>query len=121
MALIYCYGDSKLADSFAKESAETLVAAYPNHSWWVECKGGVLVIKNFAISGTVGMLRHMSKLDVSATIRKRDILRAAGELLERAALRRGAYDGEITQDLDADPRTRREWAKRKPLPMKVIH
>lgn len=121
MALIYCFGDNPLADSLAKEAAETLVAAYPNHSWWVECKGGVLVIKNFAVSGSVGMLRHMSKLDASSTARKRDFLNAAGELLERAGLRRGGYEGEAAQDLDADPRTRKQWAKRKPLQMKVIH
>lgn len=102
MAIIYCFGDNKLADGHAKEAAEILSTAYPNHSWWVECKGGVLVIKHFGISGTIGMLRHMAQLVGDANARKREIVRAAGELLERAGLPRRDYRGERVTHFEGD-------------------
>lgn len=120
MALIYCFGDNELADSAAKEAAEVLVAAYPNHSWWVECKSGVLVIKHFGISGTIGMVRHMSSLVGSAKSRQREIVRAAGELLERAGLPRRDYRGETVKRLELDdPRMAKHF--KQPMHMKVIH
>ena len=102
MAIIYCYGDSPLADAHAKEAAEILSSAYPNHSWWVECKSGVYVIKHFGISGTIGMVRHISKMAHDATARKRDLVLAAGELLERAGLARRDYRGEAVTSFEGD-------------------
>lgn len=102
MAIIYCYGEDKLADGHAKEAAEILCTAYPNHSWWVECKGGVLVIKHFGISGIIGMLRHLSQLVGDANARKREIVRAAGELLERAGLPRRDYRGEAVTNFEGE-------------------
>lgn len=119
MALIYCNGDKPLEDALAKETAEVLVAAYPNHSWWVECKGGALIIKHFGISGTLGMVRHTSSLDHSAGGRAREVRRAAGELLERAGLPRRDYRGEEVRGLEVDMRYRRHWHK--PMRMKVVH
>lgn len=120
MALIYCDGDNKLAEGYAKQAAEALVEVYPNHSWWVECKGGALIIKHFGISGLVGMVRHVSALDVSAKTFKKEIVMAAGELLERASLCRGAYTGEAVEHFDGEEYTK-HWAKRPGAHMKVIH
>ena len=118
MALVYCYGDSPLADAHAKEAAEVLCTAYPNHSWWVECKGGALIIKHFGISDKIGMVRKLTALAGDANARKRDFVRAAGELLERAGLARRDYRGEKVRDLDVDAPLKKRWA---PLPgMKVI-
>lgn len=119
MAIIYCYGDNPLADSHAKDAAETLCLAYPNHSWWVECKQGILLIKHFGISGTIGMVRHTSKLAGDAAARKRDIVLAAGELLERAGLPRRDYRGEEVRDLEVDSDLKRHWHK--PFKIEVIH
>lgn len=102
MAIVYTFGDNPLADAHAKEAAEILSTAYPNHSWWVECKGGVVVIKHFGISGTIGMLRKLSQLANDAEARKREIVRAAGELLERAGLPRRDYRGEQVTSFEAD-------------------
>jgi hypothetical protein len=123
MALIHCIGDNPLADACAKESAELLVSAYPNHSWWIECKGGVLIIKHLEASGRrglIGMLRKMDQLSHDATRRKREILMAAGELLERANLARGARtdDPVTTFELD-DVKMQKYWAA--PLPVKAVH
>ena len=102
MAIIYCWGENKLADGHAKEAAEILCEAYPNHSWWVECKGGAIIIKHFGISGIIGMVRHLSQLVGDARSRKREFVRAAGELLERAGLPRRDYRGEQVTHFEGD-------------------
>lgn len=105
MALINCIGDNPLADACAKEAAEVLCTAYPNHSWWVECKGGVLVIKHLEASGArglIGMLRKMDALSHDAGRRKKEILLAAGELLERAGLARGARTDDPVTGFELD-------------------
>ena len=118
MALIYCFGDSPLADAHAKEAAEILCEAYPNHSWWVECRQGALVIKHFGISDKIGMVRRLASLANDATARKRDFVLAAGELLERAGLARRDYRGEEVRDFDVDRKTKKHWHPRPG--MKVI-
>lgn len=120
MALIYCDGDNEMARAYAKQAAESLVWAYPNHSWWVECKQGALIIKHFAISGMIGMVRHTSSLDISAKTFRDEINRAAGELLERAGLPRGPYQGQPVTSFEGDEYSK-HWAKRPGMRMKVIH
>ncbi len=121
MALIYCDGDNDLARGYAKGAAEALVMIYPNHSWWVECKQGVLVIKHFGISGTIGMVCHCSTLNCSAAAFKSEITRAAGELLERADLPRGPYVGQPVLSFDGDDEIEEHFADHPPLLMRVIH
>lgn len=113
MALIHCFGDNLLADAQAKEAAEILVTAYPNHGWWVEVRQGVLIIKHLEASGRrgiVGMLRKLSQLVGDAGARKRELIRAGGELLERAALARGprGEDPVLSFELD-DGKMKRHW------------
>lgn len=124
MALIYCDGDSELAKGVAKNAAEAIVSAYPNHSWTVECRGGCLIVKHADASGLrqkIGMVRHMASLDHDAGVMKKEVVRAAGELLERAGLARGANDGSLVKRLDGlDKNMRKHWNA--PLvPSKVIH
>lgn len=105
MALISVFGDNPLADERAKETAEFLTFAYPNHSWWVEVRQGVLVIKHLEASGArglIGMLRHTSQLGADAKARKQEVIRAAGELLERAGLLRGARGDDPVTHLELD-------------------
>jgi len=120
MALIHAIGDNPLADNFAKEAAEVLTFAYPNHSWWIECKGGVLVIKHLEASGArglIGMLRKVEALAHDAGARKREYIRAAGELLERANLARGprGEDPVLTFELD-DRKLEKYWKAPRHLP-----
>ena len=112
MALVYCYGDNPLADGHAKEAPEILCSAYPNHSWWVECKSGLLIIKHFGISDKIGMVRKLTALAADANLRKRDLVRAAGELLERAGLARRDYRGENVRDFDVDRPMKKHWTRR---------
>ena len=123
MALIYCYGKTPHDDNVAKECAESLVLAYPNHSWWVECRDGLIIIKHFAISGargTIGMVRRLTDLGGDAKRRKQECLRGAGELLERAGLPRGANTGEPVFRVELDKSLAKHW---RPAinPVKVIH
>ena len=123
MALIYCFGEGEMADARAKEAAEVLVEAYPNHSWWVECKGGVLVIKHLEASGlrgTIGMVRHLSAMEHDAKARKHDIMMKAGEMLERAGLRRGARgEDPVTHFEMDDSKMSRHWHT--PLILPQVH
>lgn len=113
MALIYCDGDNEVGQARAREAAEFLVEAYPNHSWWVECKGGALIIKHFEVSGArgnIGMVRHLAFMEHDAKGRKKDIIRAAGEMLERAGLRRGARtEDPVTHFEMDDKRMEKHW------------
>lgn len=122
MALIHCIGDNPMADAFAKEVAEILVPAYPNHSWWVECKSGVLIIKHLEASGRrglIGMIRHMDKIPRGKGLRK-ELLRAGGELLERARLARGARTDDPVTGFDLDDEAMRKYWH-VPLHGQVIH
>ena len=122
MALVYCQGDSPLADGLAKEAAEYLVSSYPNHSWWVEARQGILVIKHFEASGlygVVGMVRHLASLGHDARVRKHEIVVAAGELLERAGLARGPRGEDPVRSIELEEGMDKHWFK--PVHMKVIH
>ena len=84
----------------AKEIAEILTFAYQNHSWYVRIDGGLLIIKNLAISTSAGMVRHITTLSNDAAKRKKDVIMAAGEFLEAAHMRRGAYEEEAAKELE---------------------
>ena len=120
VAIIYCFGENPNADSTAKSAAEALTRAYPNHSWWVECKGGILLIKHFGISSKLGMLKHLSKMAGSARAFQREVVLAAGELLERAGLARRDYRGESVQHLEVDDPKLRKHFHKQPA-QRVIH
>ena len=122
MALIACIGDNPLDDAFAKRVAEILVPAYPNHSWRVECRQGVLIIKHLEASGArglIGMLRKLSNLPRGSTALRKEILRAGGELLERAGLARGARTEDPVKNLELDASMRKYWHA--PMHQKLIH
>ena len=123
MALIYVDGETLLEEEIAKEAAETLNTEYPNHSWWVECRGGCLIVKHFMLSGyrgVIGMVRHVSALDHSYKVRKRAIIKAGGVLLERANLARSAYTGEVPGSMELEGKQMRKYWH-SALPIGVIH
>ena len=83
-----------------KEIGEYICTAYPGHLWHVRIDGGMLIIKNLAISDTWSMCRKYSDIAHDAGIRKREVIMAAGEFLECANMRRGAFNGEYAKELD---------------------
>lgn len=76
-------------DPMALEMLHTLTQAYPGHSWFVKITGGIVHVKNLDMSDKWGMALHYSQMKNDAAERKRELLRAGGEFLERANVRRG--------------------------------
>ena len=83
-----------------KEIAQDLVTAYPGYPWFVRIDGGMLIIKNLKISDKWAMTRKYSDIAQDAGQRKRDVVRAAGEFLEAANLRRGEAHGDYASPLE---------------------
>ncbi|RLD78860.1 MAG: hypothetical protein DRJ15_10665 [Bacteroidetes bacterium] len=69
----------------AKNIGEHLLKHYPGHLWAVQVYQGLVIIKNLALSGNWGFVLHQDKMDNDG----KDIVRSAGELLERYNLSRG--------------------------------
>jgi hypothetical protein len=83
-----------------KEIAEYLAQAYPGYPWHVRIDGGMLIIKNLRISTTWSMARKFSSIAHDAKARKQEVVRAAGEFLEAANLRRDHATGENAKVLE---------------------
>jgi hypothetical protein len=81
-------------EGMAKEAIQTLVAHYPGHDWHVTIKGGIMHVKALNIHHQWGMCAHYRQIKHDANERKREIVMKAGEFLERANLKRGAYEGQ---------------------------
>lgn len=92
-----------LAMSKAKEVGDTLAQHYPNHLWAVSWQGGVLVVKNLAISSHYGFVMKYADSFSATNLAKQAVI-AGGELLERAGMKRGAWDGRFAETLEgSDP------------------
>lgn len=76
----------------AKNAAELLNKHYPNHIWAVHVNstktGGIMVIKNLLVSATHGYVLHLTNVNNDPTLKS--VIKAGGEILERAGLVRGA-------------------------------
>lgn len=100
MPIIQTESQDPLNLPLMKEIGETLARAYPGYSWFIRIDDGLLMISTVDINGTLGkqtslrMVRQYSQIAHDAEYRKRVVLMAAGELLERAHLRRGQSSGE---------------------------
>lgn len=83
-----------------KRIMETLCKHYPGHLWevCVNSEGGVVIIKNFRISFAYGMVLHLRNIYLDPSLKR--VIRAAGELLERANLKRGQATGEFAERVE---------------------
>jgi hypothetical protein len=100
----------------ARNALEALHKHYPMHSWFVRIDGGVIVIYNYAIDGRHGMVRHLSQIQGDDTTFVKSVVRAAGELLERARLRRAARQaGVVVREVDGIDRRKRRPVELLPL------
>lgn len=80
--------DEALAESMLAD----LCKAYPGHAWFVLIRGGMVHIKNLHWSDKWGMAIRYSQIKADAAERRKSVVRAAGEFLERANVKRGAKD-----------------------------
>lgn len=76
-------------DTMAMQMVKDLCAAYPGRSWFVTIKGGIIQIKDMDMSVQWGMVLHYSQIKDDAAARKKQVLMAAGEFLERASKKLG--------------------------------
>jgi hypothetical protein len=76
--------------NMAKDIADTLFVQYPGYMWGVNVTSGVAVIKCLNVSSNHGFVLHYSQIKDDAGFRKKEVLRAGGEILERAGMRRGS-------------------------------
>ncbi len=104
--MAYCATESADAANLplCREIGEYICAAYPGYSWHIRIDGGLLIIKNMSISSVNAMVRRYSDIAHDAKRRKQDVVRAAGEFLEAAHLRRGASEGVIAHQLEGVPK-----------------
>ena len=104
--MAYCATESADPSNLplCKEIGEYVCQAYPGYSWHIRIDGGLLIIKNMSISEVNAMVRRYSDIAHDAKRRRIEVVRAAGELLERAHLRRGMSEGRIATQLEGVPR-----------------
>ena len=77
--------------NMAKDIGDTLHAHYPGWIWAVSVRSGVAIIKCLNLSSKWGFILHYNDIKGDAKVRKQETIRAGGELLERANVRRGIY------------------------------
>lgn len=84
-------------EGMARGTLHTLCTHYPGHAWFVVIKGGVMHVKNLHFNDKWGMCLHYTNIKGDAAARERDVVRAAGEFLERANRARGERkdDGKV--------------------------
>lgn len=75
--------------TMAKDIADTLFVQYPGYMWGVNVRSGVAVIKCLNVSSLYGFILKYKDICHDAAFRKKEIIRAGGEILERARLNRG--------------------------------
>ncbi len=84
------YAEKDIDDTMCKQFLVALHRNYPGYSWFIEAKGGVFMIRNFDISRNWCMVLHKTNIEFDVSVAIRKMVRAAGEFLERAHLKRGA-------------------------------
>jgi len=93
--------------TLSKTIGDLLQRTYPMYSWFVRANHRQGVVNIFCgeissvLSGRIpyGMVLHISKM-TDYSIMSKHVIRQAGELLERANLKRGKWSGEFPTHID---------------------
>ncbi len=102
--LLYSEGGNEALQSDADAVLEMLTIAYPGHPWAVRVDGGVIFIRHLAnLHNNYGMICKVNQVNHDAAVLKREIVKMAGEFLERAGLKRGRYDDTEIQVVEGVP------------------
>lgn len=87
--------------NMAKDIAETLFKHYPGYMWAVNVTSGVAVIKCLNVSSLYGFILKYKEIKDDAGFRAKEVVRAGGEILERANMARGERRyGEVAATVD---------------------
>jgi hypothetical protein len=86
------YAEHDADDTMCRTFLVALHRNYPHYSWFIESRGGVIMIRNFDISKNWCMVLHKANIEFDVSVAIRKMVKAAGEFLERANLKRGAME-----------------------------
>jgi hypothetical protein len=87
--------------NLARDIGEALFAHYPGYMWGISVRSGVAIIKCLNVSSLYGFILKYKDIKDDAGFRKKEILRAGGEILERARMARGERKlGEMVTGVD---------------------
>ena len=100
MTTLYQEGMTDAQEAEAHAILEVLTFAYPGHPWAVRVYDGGFFIRHLEFPANWGMNHRSGKQTYSASALKREIIRMAGEWLERASLKRGRWDETPVRRLD---------------------
>jgi hypothetical protein len=89
-------------DPMAMQMVKDLCEAHPGHAWFVVIRGGIVHVKDMDLHPDWGMALHYNQIKGDAADRKKQVLWAAGEFLERASRLNGAVS---FQDIKQKVRT----------------
>lgn len=89
---------TKEAFAIAQGLAEYIGTLYPGYLWRVQINGDVVSVINLNLHRGQGFRLPMASIDPEGKV----LMRAAGELLERARLRRGSRDEDRLKTLPRD-------------------
>lgn len=86
----------------AKNMADVLNRAYPDHLWGVTCDGltGIATVRNLRLSGQWGFILKLSEVNSDPTLKC--VKLAGGELLERYRLSRSRFKQDEYEGLHVD-------------------
>jgi len=90
--ILHAEGMTDAQEAEAMDILETLCDGYPMHPWSVKVYDGGFFIRHLDFPINFGMNCRTHTKIYSASAWKRQIIRMAGEWLERANLKRGRWD-----------------------------
>jgi hypothetical protein len=103
MTTLHTEGMTDAQESEAKSILEVLTFAYSGHPWSVRVYDGGFFIRHLDFPGTWGMNHRSQSQTYSSSAMKRQIIRMAGEWLERADLVRGRSDDTVAKFVEGVP------------------
>lgn len=89
-------GDNPASLNLAGDLLNEICQKYGGYNWRVKVVGGVVFVSEMSFPSQWGMLKKLGESDFSASNLKADVLRSAGEWLERAHLERKRLKFELT-------------------------
>ena len=101
--ILYEEGATQAQRDEAHWILDALTVAYPGHPWAVKVYDGGFFIRHLEFPANWGMNGKHKSSAYSASALKRDVIRMAGEWLERANLKRGRSNEDPIKHVEGVP------------------
>lgn len=112
--ILFEEGDTRAQQDEAHQVLAVLCEVYPGHPWAVRVAGGIVFIRMLRDDGKLsgyGMNVKWHKVNHDAAVLRREIIRMAGEWLERAGLIRGRANGDEIIRVEGVPEKHQPYYK----------